>query len=266
MDASFQRSFARALFDPNLAAPQGIARNDENDVTRRFAVHRNNMVVGLVNAISARFPAVEKLVGQDFFATMARAFVQAQPPRTPLLTTYGDEFPDFIRAFVSARELPYLADVARIEAARMRAYHAADAAPLGADALTGKGADVLIALRVKLHPSLEIVRSEHPIVTIWAMNSGEQKLAPIGSWNGEDALVIRPHLDVEVRRQPPGGAAFLLALADGATLGAAADAAFAESEQFDLTVNLAQLLGIGVVCGVASDSRSVDGSFATNDA
>jgi hypothetical protein len=259
MDASFQRSFAQALFDPNLAAPQGIARNDENDVTRRFAVHRNNMVVGLVNAISARFPAVEKLVGQDFFATMASAFVQAQPPRTPLLTTYGDEFPDFLRAFASARELPYLADVARIEAARTRAYHAADAAPLGADALSGKGADVLIALRVKLHPSLEIVRSEHPIVTIWAMNSGEQKLAPIGNWNGEDALVIRPHLDVEVRRQPPGGAAFLLALADGASLGAAANAAFAESEQFDLTVNLAQLLGSGVVCGVASGSRFVVG-------
>jgi hypothetical protein len=47
---------------------------------------------------------------------------------------------------------------------------------------------------------------------------------------------------------PPGGAAFLLSLAEGATLGAAADAAFAESEEFDLTVNLAQLLGSGVMC------------------
>jgi hypothetical protein len=182
---------------------------------------------------------------------MARAFVQAQPPRTPLLATYGDEFPDFVRAFVPARELPYLADVARIEAARTRAYHAADAVPLGTAALSGKDADVLIALRFRLHPSLEIVRSDHPIVTIWAMNSGEQKLAPIETWNGEDALVIRHYLDVEVRRLPQGGATFLLALADGTTLGAAADAAFAESEEFDLTVNLAQLLGCGSMCGIA---------------
>jgi hypothetical protein len=83
------------------------------------------------------------------------------------------------------------------------------------------------------------------------MNSGEQKLAPIESWSGEDALVIRPDLDVEVRRLQPGCAAFLLALADGAALGAAADAAFAESKEFDLTANLAQLLGSGVVCGIA---------------
>jgi hypothetical protein len=250
-DLSFERSFSRALFDPNLAAPPGIAGKDEKDITRRFAVHRNNMVAGLVNVISARFPVVEKLVGRDFFAAMARTFVQAQPPRTPLLATYGDEFPDFIRTFVPAHELPYLADVARIEAARTRAYYAADVAPLGTNALSGKDAEVLIALRVRLHPSLEIVRSEHPIVTIWAMNSGEQKLAPIGTWNDEDALVIRPYLDVEVKRLLPGGARFLLALAEGTTLGAAADAAFAESEEFDLTVNLAQLLGCGVVCGIA---------------
>jgi hypothetical protein len=192
MDGSFQRSFARALFDPNVTSPRGIAWNGKDDVTWRFAVHRNNMVVGLVNAISARFPVIEKLVGHDFFAAMAKAFVRAKPPRTPLLMTYGDEFPDFIRTFVPARELPYLADVARIEAARTRAYHAADAAPLGAKALGGKDADILIALRARLHPSLEIVRSEHPIVNIWAMNHGEQKLALIGSWHGEDALVIRP--------------------------------------------------------------------------
>jgi hypothetical protein len=253
MAASLELSFAQALLDPSLAAPRGIGGEDRSDVTRRFAVHRNNMVVGLVNAIAARFPVVEKLVGQDFFAALAAAFVNAQPPRTPLLATYGDEFPDFISTFVPAHELSYLADVARIEAARTRAYHAADATPLGADEFSGIDEDALIALRVTLHPSHEIVRSEHPIVTIWAMNVGEQKLAPVGSWNGEDALVIRPYLDVEVRRLPPGGAVFLLALADGATLGRAADSAFAKSAEFDLTVNLAQLIGSGLVCGIAFD-------------
>jgi hypothetical protein len=108
----------------------------------------------------------------------------------------------------------------------------------------------LIGLRVKLHPSLEIVHSEHLIVTIWAMNSGEQKLEAIDNWRREDALVVRPHLEVEVRLLPPGGATFLLALADGRSLGRAADAAVAESPQFDLTGSLAALIGWGLVCGV----------------
>ena len=88
------------------------------------------MVVGLIKTLQARFPAVEGIVGEEFFVAMARVFVAKMPPRTPILTTYGDEFADFIAAFEPARELAYLADVARLEAARTRAYHAADAAPV----------------------------------------------------------------------------------------------------------------------------------------
>jgi hypothetical protein len=98
-----------------------------------------------------------------------------------------------------------------------------------------------------MHPSAEILRSPFPIVTIWAMNSGEHALAPIEDWRGEDALVARPHLDVQVRTLPPGGATFLLALAAGRPLGEAAEAALADDPDFDLTRNLAGLIGSGLV-------------------
>ena len=101
---------------------------------------------------------------------MARVFVAETPPRTPILTTYGDEFADFIAAFEPARELPYLADVARLEAARTHAYHAADAVPVDTSQFAALNPDAVSEIRVSLHPSAEIVRSPHPIVTIWAMN------------------------------------------------------------------------------------------------
>ena len=78
------------------------------------------------------------------------------------------------------------------------------------------------------------------------MNSGERPLAAIEDWRGEDALVIRPHLDVEVRLLPPGGAAFLLTLAAGRTLADAAETARADHSAFDLAGNLAGLIGWGV--------------------
>ena len=77
------------------------------------------------------------------------------------------------------------------------------------------------------------------------MNSGAQKLEPIEAWTAEDALIVRPYLDVEVRLLPPGGAAFLRALAEGRSLGVAADAAFADDAAFDLTGSLAALIGRG---------------------
>jgi hypothetical protein len=256
MASSFEPSLARALLDPAQPIPQGVAARDTKSAVRRFAVHRNNVVASLVKAIAARFPAVQKIVGEDFFAAMARAFVVERPPRSPLLATYGDEFADFIGSFAPARELPYLADMARLEAARTRAYHAADATPVSAGELAALGADALIGLRIDLHPSLEIVRSAHPIVTIWAMNSGAQTPAPIESWSAEDALIVRPHLDVEVRLLPPGGAAFFTALAESRSLGDAADVALADHSDFDLTANLAGLIGWGLVRSVGVAERN----------
>jgi hypothetical protein len=250
MAPSFEQSFAQALLDPMGPIPRSIAACNGQSATRRFAVHRNNVVAGLAKAIEARFPAVERIVGTEFFVAMARAFVAERPPRSPVLAAYGKEFPDFIAAFEPARQLAYLADVARIEAARTRAYHAADAVPLGAADLSALDADALIGLRVDLHPSLQIVRSEYPVVTIWAMNSGERKLMPIETWSAEDALVVRPHLAVDVRLLPPGGAAFLRALGEGRPLGEAADAALADHPEFDLAGNLAGLIGFGLVRGV----------------
>src|SRR5262245_24680154 len=126
----FQSMFADALLDPEQPPPAGLGAPASVDPRRRFAVHRNNMVAGLVQALAARFPAVEKIVGAEFFNGMARAFVLAHPPRSPLLAHYGDVFPDFIDAFAPAGEVAYLGDVARIEAARTGAYHHAYPTPV----------------------------------------------------------------------------------------------------------------------------------------
>jgi hypothetical protein len=247
MLAPFETSFADALLNADRPVPYGITAHNAAVPTRRFAVYRNNLVVGLRKALKGRFPVVEKIVGEEFFAAMALVFVKEQPPRSPQLATYGDVFPAFIAAFELARELPYLADVARLEAARTRSYHAADATPVGAGHFAALNTHAVGGIRVGMHPSTEIVRSPYPIVTIWAMNSGEQELAPIENWRGEDALVSRPYLEVEVRALPPGGAAFVFALAAGWPLGEAAEAALADDPNFDLTGNLAGLIDSGLV-------------------
>jgi hypothetical protein len=174
----------------------------------------------------------------------------AHPPRSKILHTYGEDFGDFIAGFGPAAELAYLADVARLEAARTRAYHAADATALTAADFSEVAPDAIGSLRLTLHPSLEILRSRHPVVTIWSMNSGEAELAPVNENSPEDALILRPGLDVTVRLLPPGGAAFIGALANGATLAQAAEQAAADP-RFGLTHNLAGLIGSGAVIGLA---------------
>ncbi len=242
-----QHAFASALLDPAQQVPGAVTSHDTAVPEKRFAVYRNNVVTSLTDALKTRFPAVERIVGEEFFAATARVFVTEHPPRSPILMTYGDDFPDFITGFPPAEDLPYLADVARLEAARTRAYHAADATPIDPQFLQTLTPGALASTRVALHPSAQIIRSQHPIVTIWAMNAGEAGLAPVEDWRCEDALVIRPGLEVEVRLLPPGGAAFLQALAKGTPLAAAVEIALSDNSRFDLTANLALLIGAGLV-------------------
>jgi hypothetical protein len=247
MFAALQSDFAQALLDPDRAMPDDLTSHTARHPRKRFAVYRNNVVVSLVNALRTKFPATERIVGDEFFAAMARIYVTAHPPRSKILHTYGDDFGDFIAAFAPASGVPYLADVARLEAARTRAYHAADAQPLAAEAFSNIDPQSVGTLRLTLHPSLQVLRSPHPVVTVWAMNAGEIELGPVDLDAAEDALILRPALTVTVRGLPPGGAVFVLALSSGATLAEAAANAASDDPRFDLTANLAGLVGSGAV-------------------
>ena len=142
----------------------------------------------------------------------------------------------------------------RLEVARGRAYHAADATPLDPQALAAVDPARLGDLVFEPHPALSIFSSPHPAVTIWAMNAGERALAPLDRWEGEDALVVRPQMIVEVTALPPGGAMFHRLLAAGETLGLAAEAAMAADERFDLSTNLAVLLRSGAFTAIREEN------------
>lgn len=243
--AAFQPEFAAALTDPSLPVPAGLTSWTMDRPQRRFAVYRNNVRSGLVAALASRFPVTERIVGADFFSAMAAEFAARHPPRSPLLLTYGDDLADFVATFEPARDLSYLPDVIRLEAARGRAYHAADMAPLQASDLTGLDPERIGELRLVAHPSLSILCSAHPVVTIWAMNAGEMPLQPVTQWSGEDALVLRPLMTVEVHRLPPGAAAFLSSLAAGRPLAEAAERANGDAPEFDLVTNLVGLITSG---------------------
>lgn len=239
MSARSQQRFARALLDPAMPPPPGLLGPPE----RRFAVYRNNVAAGLIGALESSFPATLAAVGQDFFRAMAWAFAQRHPPRSPVMMHYGEEHPAFIAGFAPAAAIPYLADLAALELARLRSYHAADTPRLAAEAWAAVPPEALAGLRVALHPAVAVCRSPHPVLTIWAMNAGELEPAAIADWQPQDVLLDRPALDVLLRPLPPGGAVFLQHLAAGGTMADAADAAARDDAVFDLATSLATLIG-----------------------
>lgn len=242
-----QHAFAAALLDPAQPVPAGLVAWNGSDPAVRFAVYRNNVVVSLVAALADTFPVVRELVGEDFFVAMARRYATGQPPASPVLAHYGDGFADWVAQFEPAASVPYLADVARLERARVRAYHAADATALGADALAAHLAEPsrLPLARLVLHPSVSVVTSPYAIVSVWAAHQGRGRLEDVRIDRPESALVLRVDDEAVVLAIPAGAAAFYRGLQGGLPLAAAA----AVDEPFDLGASLALLIGQGALSG-----------------
>lgn len=253
MSSMTQKVFAEALLDRAKPVPQGLRAASGSRPTKRYGVYRNNVATGLARALAARFPITEKIVGEEFFTAMARDFVLATPPASPVLLQYGDDFPDFVAAFPPAAGLPYLADIVRLENAQVKAYHARDAAAIDPGVLSRITPGRMSGLVFTFHPATAVVTSSHPIVTIWAMNSGARALTPIEDWRAENALVTRPELTVLTREIGTGSASFLLASVKGATLGEAYESASSADPGFDLGRNLADLLRSGAIIDIIAE-------------
>lgn len=236
------KTFGAAALNARLPLPEGLVGPDGQPSPKRFAVYRNNVVVGLVQALEAAYPVIRRLVGEDFFRVMATYFVRRDPPASPILLHYGEGFPDFLRIFPPVAHLPYLPDVARLERARLLAFHAAEPAPFPAEALARLSPADFGRQILRLHPSAQVVTSRFPARTIWQANLAPNPPPIDLSSGGEDTLMLRPEAEVLALPLPQGGAAYVTALQKGDCVMAATLAGIAATPRFDMGACLGLLL------------------------
>jgi hypothetical protein len=247
-----QRKFNAALIDPDLPVPTGVwGRNAFGDQAR-FSVYRNNVAVALREALSARYPVVEKLVGHQFFSLIARAYAMTHRPTTPVLIEYGLDFPSFVAGLEPAKNLPYLYDVARLENAWWLAYHAPDAESSDLSAFATLDPALLTMAHFTIHPSLQLIRSEWPVASIWAAHQADDAPRSPNQWSGECVVVLRAHEGVTLHPTHAAALVFAERLGEGATLICAADDALAIDPAFDAADALVQLAQMGAIVAVHS--------------
>lgn len=240
-----QPQFRAAIFDAARPVPDGLLDGLGQPAGRRFNVYRNNVAVSLTEAMHTAFPVITKLLGPANMDGLAGLFLRAHPPASPLMMHYGEDFPTFLAELPQLAHLGYLPDIARLELAMRRAYHAADATPIDADALAAIPPEALGDTRFTLAPAVQILRSDWPIHDIWQFNTVSD--APKPRAMAQDVLITRPEFDPVPAPLPPGGAACLLALRDGEPLAIALARAHSETDTFDLGPVLGLLLQGGAI-------------------
>lgn len=199
-----------------------------------LAVYANTIATGAVEALATRFPTVARITGTEWFVAAARDFAVAQPPASPVLHSYGAGFADWLAGFSPAADLPYLADIARLDAAWSRAYFAADALVLDAAALTQIAAADLPRTTLRLHPATTLLQFDTNIVSLWHA----QQPPANGNFSREAfpeaALVTRRGVDILVTVVNADVAAFCRACAEHASLPDAAHAVTGASALADI--------------------------------
>lgn len=194
----------------------------------RLSIYRNTSRSALTNALRLAYPAVHRLVGDDFFAAAADAFITSEPPHTAWLDLYGRGFPEFLRTFKPASRLTYLPDVARLERAVVRAIHAPDVESLVPAQLAGTAPHDHARVCFMPHPSVSLVSSSHPVDAIWraVLAHDDEALSAIDLDADAVWLLIERRADaVEVIRCERERWRFAKALFAGEPLGTALDAA-----------------------------------------
>lgn len=243
-----QRDMRAALLAGIDAAPSAVIGGTLS-ASSRMRIYRNNMLGNLTGALRLTFPAIERLVGADFFAGAAARFISATPPASADLYEYGAAFPAFLAAFEPAKGLPYLPDVARLEWAISLALHAPRAPALTPDALRVVPEQDQPSLIFVAHPSLSLLALGHPAKAIWEAVLTEDpaaravRLAAIDIAAAGDILAILHGTDGLVLLQLSAAAYDLArALIEGRCLADALDLARPE----DAAALLGGLIGHGV--------------------
>ena len=263
----YQEAMARVLLadDPASACPPELA---ELLAQPGFAVYRNTVIKGCIDALQANYPATARLVGEEWFRAAAAIHVRSNPPRQATLAHYGEGFADFLAQFPPAAELPYLPGVARVERMWTQAHVAADAPVAQAASIAELSAHALARLVLAPHPSARWAWFDTmPVRTIWQRNRAGADAAPAAapaaapddgprsddgaprhdelSWQGEGVLLARRDGQVLGHALDAGGCAFLDACARGESLAQAAQAALLAQPGIDLARLMACLLEAG---------------------
>lgn len=243
-----ETGFRAALLTPSQNAPEGLTDGAGRPAGRRFDVYRNNVAVSLREALESGFPAVAKLIGPENFSRAAGMFLRQSPPVSPLMMHYGAGFAEFLEGVEALRPIGYLGDVARLELALRRSYHAADAPALDGARLATLSEEALSGARFTLAPATQVLCSAWPVVSIYRFTliAG----CPKPQAQAEDVLICRPAFDPEPHVLPPGGTRFVAALDKGARF---AEAMQAAGPEFDLSATLTLLLSQGALTDMTTD-------------
>lgn len=236
--ASIQRAMAGMLRgassvagDPDQAraAEAMAAGNDRLSPTMQLEIYREQFFLRHLEVLRDDFRAIAHALGAEAFESLARAYLEAYPPRSFSLRDLGRDLATFVAHAAPWSSDSLLLELARTEWAFVEAFDAPDAPLLDLASVAALSEDEWQAVRIVLQPAVQRLFLSYPAhdlrLAVRAAGEDPALLAAIGRPPPSPAHVVifrGPErlqcLDIE-----PLAFALLEELAGGAPLGEACE-------------------------------------------
>lgn len=216
---------------------------------QNMRIYRNNARLLLRDMLKDTFPVTARLVGDAFFDTVSRDYMQAHPPADGDMTDYGAHFPAFLKRLPGLQNYLYVPDMARLEWAAHDAYLSPRKPPLTTTALSAAAADPM-TLQLHVQPHVFLLRAGWPIADLWQKITAAGDDLPEMELIAEESFtaIYRDNNRIAVWSLTEGGYTFLEYLQSRPDFPTAATAAMNAEPAFALDRFLGMLVQQGLLC------------------
>jgi len=154
--AELQRDFQRHVMHGHERIVDAVESTPDVPAATRLAIYSEAYRLRLTEALASTLPRLQQLLGNEEFARLAGEYIELSPSSYPSIRWFGDRIPTLLDR--SYRNRPWVAELARWEWTLAAAFDAADAEPVGVEALGAVAPEQWPGLQFTFHPSVQLMR------------------------------------------------------------------------------------------------------------
>ncbi len=197
------------------------------DVSQQFAIYSDGYRIRLIKAIRSDYPILLKLLGDSEFDSMARAYIEKNPPTSYNLDFYPHKFAEFIgknsgNSFAVA--------LATLEATIAEVFMLPDSKPLSPESLNGISVEDFGEMRLKLRTAHKLLCFDYQINDFLTLARAGDNLPPVPLPTSSWLLVLRHNNEVQRHNLSEQEFSLLQNISSGKNVSDALDATIDEHE------------------------------------
>jgi hypothetical protein len=192
-----QHNFQNYLRHHDALIENAIISSEKVAAVVRLDIYRDAYYLRLLEALTADFPVLHVLMGDEHFDKMGRAYIDAYPSQFRSVRWYGNVMAEYLQGAATYSQYPALSEMAKFEWLMTEAFDAEDVDVVTLEDMAATPFEKWPEMRFKIHPALRRSSFEWNVLALWKAVQAEEIPTPERAEEKIDWMFWRKNLDVQ---------------------------------------------------------------------